>query len=720
MSPSPSHSIVDRLLRGEGRLEVHFQPVIAFDTGQIVGAEALLRSSLDGRSIAPPDVISDALVEGRMRDLGRHVLDVACRHASSWQREGQLPMRVMVNLDASELLDDQLHLDIVDTLQRHGLGADLLTIEITESALISDTTTAATNLVELRRAGIGIALDDFGTGFASLSHLRTIPMSIVKLDQTFVAGAADPGFDHEIVRSIIHLAHALGVRTIGEGVETEAQWAALRGLGCDEWQGYLRAPALDPEAFTRELDDQHNIDRSDLAIRLDDDVDPIDELDSFVLRRIAVGKWAHLGGSGRGAGWAGILDVDEAETPALSRALETGITHVAHDAERWLFGAYHVRFATLVKVDADSVVVFGVPRNHRRPIHDDRHWAALARQSSSAVTSVSATKRLGDELELSEALLTLVSKSPSTLDEAMRHVVECVASALSCEFGVIRLPGQDQIAFSDSAITPPRTDALFEALDDLAASTTTPRCHQDALADPLPIPLSGLVDVRSWMAIPIAPQLGGIIICAHTERQPRGFTTLCQRLGARLADAAELILQAAIDRQALLDQAEHATTTAHVDALTGVMNRRGWDAAVARVPGDEALTAIVVEANSLTMINERDGHPAGDEILVLISRCLQCLSRSTDTVARLGGDQFGVLLPGADHRAASTVEQKLVEVFQLERLVHRELSISYGFASRNGAEPNAAVIARADSTMYRAKQAALATPESPSASTEEH
>jgi len=89
-------------------------------------------------------------------------------------------------------------------------------------------------------------------------------------------------------------------------------------------------------------------------------------------------------------------------------------------------------------------------------------------------------------------------------------------------------------------------------------------------------------------------------------------------------------------------------------------------------------------------------------------------------VARLGGDQFGVLLPGADHRAASTVEQKLVEVFQLERLVHRELSISYGFASRNGAEPNAAVIARADSTMYRAKQAALATPESPSASTEEH
>lgn len=698
--------MIDRLLDDDGSLEVHFQPVMAFDTGQIVGAEALLRTSLDGLTIPPPMVVSDAVANDRTRDLGRHVLDLSCRHAITWQRDDHPPVRVMVNLDATELLDEHLHLDIIDTLLRYGLDPELLTIEITESALISDTTTAHTNLSELRRAGIEVALDDFGTGFASLSHLRTVPMSTVKLDQTFVAGAADTGFDHEIVRSVIHLAHAVGLRTIAEGVETEAQWTALHGLGCDEWQGFLRAPALDPEAFERELSDQREGNRSVLARAAD--VEKVTDLDSFVLRRISANKWAHLGGAGRGAGWAGILDIDEAETPALSLALEEGVTRISHDTERWLFGAYHTRDATLVRLDADSVVVFGAPRDHRLPTRDDRQWKAQARDESAAVTSVSAAKRLADELELSEALQTLVSKPATTLDEAMRHVVDCVASSLSCEFGAIYLPGHQRVAFSDGAVAPLRDEALFSALDALAESTTNPRCHQDAMTEPLPIPVPGLHGIRSWMAIPIAPQLGGLIVCAHTERQPRGFTTLCQRLGARLADAAELILHAAIDRDRLFAEADQANTMAHRDALTGVMNRRGWNAAVELVDPSDMLTAVIVDANDLKIVNDRDGHAAGDDILVLISRCLQGLSRSTDTVARLGGDEFGVLLPGADSRAASKVEQKLLEVFELESLVHPGLSISYGFASRTVNESNNDVISRADSTMYEAKRAAQA------------
>ena len=703
MSGRFQESITDRLLDGDGLVEVYFQPVVAFDTGRVVAAEALLRASVNGRGIAPLEVVADAVSGGRIRDLGRCVLDIACGQAIRWQRDDEAGVGLMVNLDASELLDEHLCSEILDTIDQHGLDRSLLTIEITESALISDSLTASTNLAGLRQAGVDVALDDFGTGFASLAHLKSIPMTTIKLDRSFVAGAAVPGLDHEIARSIVHLAHNVGLRTVAEGIETQAQWNALHALGCDEWQGFLRAAALDAESFERELSDERN-ERSLLTTHTRRDSGGDELLDTFVLRRIAPQRWAHLGGSGRGAGWAGILDIDERETPALTEALDGEIVHVSHDSEQWMFAAYHTRNATFVQVDPDSVVVFGAPPNTPFPSRANREWRSLATAEASTVTSVSAAKRLADELELSEALQEMVSKTATTLDEAMRHVVECIAKSLSCEFGAIYLPSHDLVAFADSSVAPPRTEELFAALDMLAASTNDARCYQDAVAEPFPVPVPDALGVCSWMAIPVASSLGGVVICAHTERQPRGFTTLCQRLGARLADAAELILHTAIDRDRLNAQADLATTMAHRDALTGVMNRRGWNDAVERLDPDAIFSVVIVDANDLKLINDRDGHAAGDQLLTLISRCLEGLGRSTDTVARLGGDEFGVLFPGADANTARRMRSRLLEVFDLERLVHPELSVAHGFATRRPNESNLDVICRADATMYNAKR----------------
>jgi diguanylate cyclase (GGDEF)-like protein len=697
-----SEETLARLLTEPSTLRVHFQPVIGFDTGAVIAAEALLRARLDGVDISPLCVIGAAVEHGRIREVARHVLDVACREAHRWQAEGERPIALMFNVDANELTDPLLVGDVADALDRHQLPTDLLWMELTETALIAESPVVSENLSALRALGVMLSLDDFGTGYASLSHLRTVPLTAVKLDRQFIAGVVTPGADHEIVRSVIRLAHALGLRTIAEGVETERQRDALESLGCDAWQGFLRAPALEPDVFFDQV----------LAGRRQPTIAPTPRApvsgdtapDSFVLRRIGVGRWAHLGGSGRGEGWAGIVDVDETDTPLLAETLTNGITRVTYGQHRWLFGAYHAATAVAVPVDADTVVIFGAPNVVQMPQLPDDHWTQQAERLAAQITAVSPAKRLADELELSEALHTLVSNAATTLDEAMRHVVESVAGALSCEFAVIYLRASGRHAFANSTIHDVDHEELLRSLDELSDATTHPRCLQDAAKDPFPIPLPTDFGVRSWMAIPTAPELDGLIVCAHTDRGPRGFTSLCQRLGARLADAAELVLHAAIERERLHTEVHEASTMASRDALTGVLNRRGWAAAIDLVDPREDVSVLIVDINDLKLVNDRDGHVAGDRLLVTTARCLSSIVRATDAVARIGGDEFGVLMRGADQHVIRRVEGELRNIVQIEAIDDPNLSLAHGAASRADGETAYDLIALADERMYRMKR----------------
>jgi diguanylate cyclase (GGDEF)-like protein len=686
-------------------MEVYFQPIVGFDSDTTVAAEALLRATLDGIPVNPSIVIAAAESAGRIREIGRHVIAIACAAAHRWQQAAGRPVCLSVNLAADELNQPDLVAETAAILTHSGLDPRLLWLELTETALIGDTSVVRQNLIGLRSLGVSLVLDDFGTGFASLSHLRSIPLAAVKLDQQFIANVDVPGADHEIVRSVIRLAHALDLRTVAEGVETIGQRDALAALGCDAWQGFLRSKAVPSDDFITSI--RPGARPAPATSFLTVAAPAAAPLDSFVLRRISADRWAHIGGDGRGEGWAGIVDVDASETPRLAQALQSGgVERVVLEHRGWLFGPYHPGGAVIVPLGADTLVIFGAASSDAIPTLDDEEWTNRATALSDRIHAVSPAKRLGDELELSEALQALLATDPETLDEAMRDVVESVASALSCEFAVLYLRESGRMVFSDQTFHAVDTLEFAAAMDALTNATSAPSCRQNASAQPLPLPMPRDFGVRSWIALPTAPRLGGLIVCAHTDRSPRGFTSLCQRMGARLAEAAELVLHTASDRERLSSQAQTAAAEARCDPLTGLFNRLGWNEAVSRVErvtagGDVAV--LVADVNNLKIVNDRDGHEAGDELLKAAADLFRSVVRSTDIVARIGGDEFGVLLPNSDEAVCRRLLAQIAR--DLDAASGPGLSIAVGHAVRLPGESIATTIAWADDRMYAKKRA---------------
>lgn len=699
-SATISQAQLDAILAEPDQLEVRFQPVIGFDTRAVFGAESLLRARLDGVPISPLVMVDAAVRHGRIREIGRHVLEQACRAHNQWRAAGHGRVVMMVNVDATELADPDLVRATESILAKHAMPHERVIMEITETAFIEDRPIVNENLAALRDLGLGLALDDFGAGYASLSHLRSVPLTVVKLDRQFVAQVDGTGIDHEIIRNVIRLSHSLGLRVIAEGVEVESQRRELHALGCDAWQGFLRAPAVSADEF---LDQWCTVSTAQTGAADAPIIDPLSDVDSFVLRRIGAHRWAHLGGRNRGEGWAGIVEVDDNQAPIIARAFADGVQRVHHNEQRWLIGPYHPRDAVVVPVDIETMVVFGVTQDDL-PDASDAEWVVRATELAAETTTVSPAKRLADELEMSEALQGLIAGAPNTLDEAMRHVVASTARALSCEFGVLYLPADGRIAFDDHMIHHADSAPIIAALDELAASMTGPICVQNAADVPFPLPLPSDFNVRSWIALPTASALGGILVCAHTDRNPRGFTTMCQNLGRKLADAAELVLYAGTERERLQSVASSATIEARMDALTGLLNRRGWDDALdacARV--DVPTSVFIADLNELKYVNDTQGHDAGDQLLVAAARCLSTLVRREDVVARIGGDEFAILLRGADPVVCRRLVGQLDTLVEAERIELPGLSIAAGHATNDGATSIGETVALADSRMYAAK-----------------
>jgi diguanylate cyclase (GGDEF)-like protein len=226
------------------QLELHYQPKIDAASGQVTAVEALLRWNHPQRGMVGPDVfIPLAERIGLIGSIGDWVLDEACRQMSEWQTEG-LRMRVAINLSARQLVQPGLSGRIQSVLERHGVAPELLTCEVTESTAMSDTRSAHRALTLLGRLGVRVSIDDFGTGYSSLSYLRQLPATELKIDRSFVSDLDSSDDARAIVQAVIHMAHALDLTVVAEGVETAAQRDILQALGCDEFQGYLFAKAL--------------------------------------------------------------------------------------------------------------------------------------------------------------------------------------------------------------------------------------------------------------------------------------------------------------------------------------------------------------------------------------------------------------------------------------------------------------------------------------------
>jgi predicted signal transduction protein with EAL and GGDEF domain len=235
-------------------LELHYQPVIDLVSGRVLGAEALARWTHRTRGPVPPQrFVTVAEDVGLVSRLDRWALCRAARDTTDLRRSAALPhdAYVAVNVSARTLSDPGLEDWITRNVESAGLTPADVLIEVTESAIMADATHAVALLARLRHSGFGVAVDDFGTGHSSLAYLRDLPLSVLKIDRSFVAELTDSSSARAIAGSIIDLARAINVTVVAEGVEKASDAELLRGLGCDAAQGWLWSPAVHPHEALR-------------------------------------------------------------------------------------------------------------------------------------------------------------------------------------------------------------------------------------------------------------------------------------------------------------------------------------------------------------------------------------------------------------------------------------------------------------------------------------
>ncbi len=236
-------------------LRVFYQPQIEIKTGNIVGLEALIRWAHPEHGLMPPNkFIGVAEETGIIGPMGRWILREACRQVKAWHDSGRPRVTLSVNMSARQLSQLDLVSLTEETLQETGLDARYLEIELVESLLLQDQDDTVRTLRALKALGIRLALDDFGTGYSSLSYLKRFPIDTLKIDQSFIRDLTTQGDARAIVTAIIAMAHALNLKVIAEGVESEEQAAFLRQEGCLECQGFLYSRPLPGEEMAQLLD----------------------------------------------------------------------------------------------------------------------------------------------------------------------------------------------------------------------------------------------------------------------------------------------------------------------------------------------------------------------------------------------------------------------------------------------------------------------------------
>jgi len=261
-APDQEHARRDLSLKSELRraiqsdqLSLYYQPQIDHHSRQVVGLEALVRWNHPQRGFLPPDKFIPLAEEaGLIGPLTHWVLKTALHQIAQLRAEGHL-LTVAVNLSARNLHDISLPSAIAALLAESGVAAEHLTLEVTESAVMSSPSDGLAILTELDRMGVTLAIDDFGTGYSSLAYLKQLPMDELKIDKSFVMDMEENENDAVIVRSTIDLAHNLGLKVTAEGVETEGVWDTLTVLGCDHSQGYFMGRPMPVEKLKEWLSD---------------------------------------------------------------------------------------------------------------------------------------------------------------------------------------------------------------------------------------------------------------------------------------------------------------------------------------------------------------------------------------------------------------------------------------------------------------------------------
>ncbi|HEX7641181.1 MAG TPA: EAL domain-containing protein [Burkholderiaceae bacterium] len=254
--PRRRHDLENALRRALKNKEflLHFQPQVDLVSGRVIGAEALIRWMRPNYGIVSPLEFIPLLEEtGMIWDVGEWAMQEACRINRKWQDEGLPPIRMAVNLSARQFQDGDIHDMVKRALEFSQLDPQWLELELTEGIVLLNADAVIRTMQSLNEIGVSHALDDFGTGYSSLSYLQRLPVERIKIDRSFVSDiTANPG-DAAIARAVVGMAHSLNMTVIAEGVETEAQLGYLRGLGCEEIQGYFFSKPLSERDFAELL-----------------------------------------------------------------------------------------------------------------------------------------------------------------------------------------------------------------------------------------------------------------------------------------------------------------------------------------------------------------------------------------------------------------------------------------------------------------------------------
>ena len=437
----------------------------------------------------------------------------------------------------------------------------------------------------------------------------------------------------------------------------------------------------------------------------------VEEAQDALIFRVTGDRLTLVGGSGRGVGWSGVVDLPLDGEPYASRATKRGLpVQIAGEDPIRVVGPYWNRQAVLVPVGNEHLVVFGGLESP-----DPSAYLSAAAELVAELQQVSPAKLLADELEVVHAIRDLMDYRPEELVATARHIATKAAEPLSCEVGAVLVRHDSEL------VAEVVTRDWPAVLDPLAIRDTLARIFQRAMTGPLLEPeLEAAADdalgreqgLVARFAVPIGrPEPFGVLVVAHAASRPRGFTNLCQRIGAALAEAAEPLLIQARAREELAADRDRFAREAHTDPLTGLANRSAWDELLELHSSRQdryhrPISVVSADLDDLKKVNDREGHPAGDAMITAAAEVLKSNTRAGDVVARVGGDEFLVLLTEADEKGAQRYLRRVRSAIRRADPVGKRsaLRMSVGAATARKDESLAETVTRADRAMYVSKK----------------
>ncbi|MBD0267863.1 MAG: diguanylate cyclase [Cyanobacteria bacterium Co-bin8] len=657
---------------------LYYQPQWDLKTQRVVGLEVLIRWQHPQLGlVSPGQFIPIAEETGLIKPIGEWVLQTACEQYRLWRLAGLPPVRIAVNLSASQFASDSLVPFIRQVLQEAGINPGELELEITEETAAGDMAHTVSLLNALRDLGIHISLDDFGMGYSSLSTLKHFPVDTLKIDKSFVFNATSDESDAAIVKTIVALGHGLNLKVLAEGVETNDQMDFLRRLGCDRIQGYHVCHPQPSSAIFQWLIDQF----------AQSSIEPSSHFLASSEALSAPEKTAvHESSRGTSMAQGGRLPQLLASAPLPAQRLDQKI------------------------INASSSELAAKILEYERLKEEMEQQLKRERLVRTITEKIRQSLDIDDILSITVNEVRYLLKTDRVIlfqfndDWTGQVVKESVApNCLSIVGETI-----DEPCFRDRYVKYYRQGRV-RAIDNIQEAGLA-ECHLNLLVS---------YEVKANLVVPIAyrDQLWGLLIAHHCQ-EPRHWSQQELELLSQVASQAAIAIhQGQLYKQ--LEAANHDLQQLSTqDGLTGLANRTRFDEHLRqewqRLKRIQApLSLILCDVDCFKLFNDTYGHPRGDQCLQQVSGILKdSACRAADLAARYGGEEFALVLPETDLEGALQVAEKIRQRLQDLSIphhssVHQQVTLSLGVATLVPTEQGnpQALIRVADEHLYQAKHA---------------